>query len=73
MVQSEQAVTPNGYVTVFLPIPENYNKEHLVAYKMNEDGTYKVIYGKIQENYYNFQTNSHDNYALVEIPEKKNW
>ena len=73
MVQSEQAVTPNGYVTVFLPIPENYNKERLVAYKMNEDGTYKVIEGQIQENYYTFTTNSPTNYALVETPEKKTW
>ncbi len=73
MVQSEQAVTPNGYVTVFLPIPENYNKERLVAYKMNEDGTYKVIEGQIQGNYYTFTTNSLANYALVETPEKKTW
>lgn len=72
-MQSEQEVKPNGYVTVFLPIPENYNTERLVAYKMNEDGTYKVIEGQIQGNYYTFTTNSPANYALVETPEKKTW
>lgn len=73
VVNSDQTVQPNGYITVFLPIPESYNKERLEAYKMNEDGTYRLIDGEIQGDYYTFTTNSPANYALVETPEKKTW
>lgn len=73
LVKENVAVQPNGYVTVFLPIPDDYNKELLQAYKINEDGTYRLLQGEIQGNYYTFTTNSPANYCLVEKPEKKTW
>ena len=68
-MKENNIVNPNGYVTVFLPIPETYNKERLEVYQINEDGTYELIQGEIQGNYYTFTTDKLATYSLVEKPE----
>ncbi|MCI8481577.1 MAG: hypothetical protein HFJ27_00295 [Clostridia bacterium] len=64
-------IQPNGYVTIFLPIPEGYDKERLEVYQISEDGTYELLKGEIQGSYYTFTTNHPSSYALVEKPEEK--
>ena len=69
------AVEPNGYVTVYLPIPEGYNKKRLEAYSINEqtEKTEKRT-GEVQGNYYTFTTDKLEAFVLVEkeAPSKTN-
>lgn len=61
------AVEPNGYVTVYLPIPEGYNKDRLEAYSINEQTEkYEKRDGEVQGNYYTFTTDKLEAFALVE-------
>lgn len=64
------AVEPNGYVTVYLPIPEGYNKKRLEAYSINEqtEKTEKRT-GEVQGNYYTFTTDKLEAFVLVEKEE----
>lgn len=72
LMKDNISVQPNGYVTVFLPIPEGYNKERIEIYYLNsENGTYELLQGEIQGEYYTFTTNHFSNYVLVEKPEPK--
>lgn len=61
------AIEPNGYVTVYLPIPEGYNKKRLEAYSINEQTEkYEKRTGVVQGNYYTFTTDKLEAFALVE-------
>lgn len=61
------AVETNGYVTVYLPIPEGYNKKRLEAYSINEQTEkYEKRTGVVQGNYYTFTTDKLEAFALVE-------
>lgn len=61
------AVETNGYVTVYLPIPEGYNKDRLEAYSINEQTEkYEKRDGEVQGNYYTFTTDKLEAFALVE-------
>lgn len=72
LLKDDVLVQPNGYVTVFVPIPEEYNKENLEMYNVDiENGTYKLIQGEVQGNYYTFTANHFSTYVLVEKPEPK--
>lgn len=72
MLKDEVKIQPNGYVTVFIPIPEDYAKERIQVYYLNEETeTYELIQGEIQDNYYTFTINHFSKYALVEKTEPK--
>ena len=61
-----QEVQPNGTVTVYYPIPEGYNVNNLVLYRINEDGTKTLVKGVVEDGYYKVVTKSFSTYALVE-------
>lgn len=70
LLKDGEIIEPNGYVTVCIPIPDDYNKERVDVYSINEeDESYKLVSGKIQEDYYTFTANHLSTYALVEDPE----
>ena len=61
-----QEVQPNGTVTVSYPVPEGYNADKLVLYRINEDGTKTLVKGVVENGYYKVVTKSFSTYALVE-------
>ena len=61
-----QEVQPNGTVTVYYPIPEGYDINNLVLYRINEDGTKTLVKGVVEDGYYKVVTKSFSTYALVE-------
>lgn len=72
LIKDDKSIQPNGYVTVFLPIPEGYNKERIELYYINtQTGEYELQNGEIQGEYYSFTTNHFLNYVLIEKPEPK--
>lgn len=67
LLQNNIEIEPNGYVTVCIPIPEDYKAENIELYYINEDKeTYELIEGEVQEDYFTFTTNHFSTYALVE-------
>lgn len=70
LIKDNQAVQPNGYVTVYIPIPKEYDSERIEIYYVDvENATYKLIEGTIQGEDYTFTTNHFSTYVLVEKPE----
>lgn len=68
--RDNQEVQPNGYVTVYIPVPKEYNSERIEIYYVDiENGTHKLIEGTIQGEDYTFTTNHFSTYVLVEKPE----
>ena len=69
-------VQPNGIVTVYYPIPERYDADKVVLYRINEDGTKTLIKGTVENGFYKVMTKSFSTYALVEqgstIPDAEN-
>lgn len=59
-------VQPNGTVTVYYPIPADYNSENVALYRINEDGTKTLINGVVEDGYYKVVTKSFSTYALVQ-------
>lgn len=67
LLEGSNAIQPNGYVTVYIPIPEGYNKDSLELYYIDEKNErYEFKDGEVQENYYTFTTNHFSIYALVD-------
>lgn len=70
LVKGDEQVQPNGYVTVYIPIPKEYDSERLEIYHVDtENRTAKLIEGTIQGEDYTFTTNHFSTYVLVEKPE----
>ncbi len=64
-------VQPNGYITIYIPIPAGYNKEKLEVYYINEqDKTFELQQGEVQGDYYAFTTQNLPTFALVEKEEE---
>ena len=59
-------VQPNGLVTVYYPISEGYDADHVVLYRINEDGTKTLVKGNVENGFYKVITKSFSTYALVE-------
>lgn len=67
LLKDNEKIQPNGYVTVYIKIPEEYNKEKVELYCINEENSsYELVQGEIQEDYYTFTTNNLSTYALIE-------
>lgn len=70
LIKDNQEIQPNGYVTVYIPIPKEYDNERIEIYYVDvENETYKLIEGTIQGEDYTFTTNHFSTYVLVEKPE----
>ncbi len=59
-------VQPSGKVTVYYPIPDDFDAKHLAVYRINEDGTKTKINGKVEDGYYKVVQKSFSIYAVVE-------
>ena len=59
-------VQTNGVVTVYFPIPEVYDADKVVLYRINEDGTKTLVKGTVENGYYKVLTKTFNTYALVE-------
>ena len=66
----------NGIVAVYYPIPEGYDADKVVLYRINEDGTKTLVKGTVENGFYKVMTKSFSTYALVEqgstIPDAEN-
>ena len=72
LLKDNMPVQPNGYVTVYIPVPENFNKDRVEVYYINEEtNSYEIQTGEIQGEYYSFTTNHFSNYVLIEKQEPK--
>ena len=70
LIKDNQPIQPNGYVTVYIPIPKEYDNERVEIYYVDaENAIYKLIEGAIQGEDYTFTTNHFSTYVLVEKPE----
>lgn len=59
-------IQPNGIVTVYYPIPEGYDADKVVLYRINDDGTKTLVKGTVENGFYKVMTKSFSTYALVE-------
>lgn len=70
LLKNNVAVQPNGYVTVAIPIPEEFNKERIELYYIDEENEkYELIQGEVQDKYYTFTTDHFSTYVLLEREE----
>lgn len=70
LLKGNETIQPNGYVTVYIPIPKEYDNERIEIYYVDvENGTYKLVEGTIQGEDYTFTTNHFSTYVLVEKTE----
>ncbi len=70
LIKDNEEVQPNGYVTVYIPIPKEYDNERIEIYYVDEENeTFEPIEGTIQGEDYTFTTNHFSTYVLVEKPE----
>lgn len=70
LVKDNQTIQPNGYVTVYVPIPKECDNERIEIYYVDiENETFKLVEGTIQGEDYTFTTNHFSTYVLVEKPE----
>ena len=59
-------VTPNGTVTISLPVAAGYDANNLVVYRINDDGSKTLVNGNAADDYYTIITKTAGNYAIVE-------
>ena len=59
-------VQPNGYVTVMLFVPENYNPETTRVYYVDDNGNIEKLDSKYENSYIIFETNHFSEYVLVD-------
>ncbi|MDE6767708.1 MAG: NEAT domain-containing protein, partial [Eubacterium sp.] len=59
-------VTPNGTVTISLPVAAGYDANNLVVYRINDDGSKTLVNGNAADDYYTIVTKTAGNYAIVE-------
>ena len=65
-----EAVQPNGYVTVKLPLPEGFNAETTEVYYVAPDGTKTKLDSTVENGYVVFETNHFSEYVLVDESSK---
>ena len=59
-------VQPTGKVKISLPIPTGYDKNNLVVYRVDENGTKTEYDVTVEENYAVFETDHFSTYVLAE-------
>lgn len=70
LTKDNQEIQPNGYVTVYIPIPKEYDNERIEIYYVDiENKIFRLVDGTIQGEDYAFTTNHFSTYVLVEKPE----
>ena len=59
------AITPNGTVSISLPVPSGYNGATLSAFRINDDGTKTLVRGSVADGAYTIVTKTGGSYALA--------
>lgn len=72
LMSNDAAVQPKGNVKLSLPIPDNFNKDNLIAYRIDEDGTKTDYSVKVEGNYAVIETNHFSDYVLTEKADSTN-
>lgn len=70
IVADGEKVQPDGYVTVKLPLPENFNAGTTVVYYVDNNGNKTKIDSKIENGFVVFETNHFSEYVLVDESSK---
>lgn len=65
-------VQPNGNVKLSFPIPANLNKQNLIVYRIDEDGTKTAYTVEVNGNYAVIETNHFSDYVLTEKADSTN-
>ncbi len=63
-------VQPEGFVTVKLPLPEEYNPDTTVVYYVADNGEKTLIESKVENGYVIFETDHFSEYVLVDESSK---
>jgi len=58
---------PNQKVRVMIPIPQGYNKNTLMVYRYNDDGTFESMAAVVEGDYAVFETEHFSNYILADM------
>ena len=70
IVADGEKVQPDGYVTVKLPLPENFNAGTTVVYYVDNNGNKTKLESKVENGYVVFETNHFSEYVLVDESSK---
>lgn len=66
----DEKIQPNGKVKISIPIPNEFDKENLVVYRIEDDGN-KIEYAvTVEGEYATFETDHFSNYVLAEMAEE---
>ena len=60
-------ITPNGTVSISLPVPSGYNGATLSAFRINDDGTKTLVKGSAADGAYTIVTRTGGSYALADV------
>lgn len=67
LVNQSGEVQPTGTVTVYIPVPKKFNPERVELYTYDaQTKQVKAVKGKVEKNFYVFETTHFSYYALVE-------
>lgn len=67
LVNQSGEVQPTGTVTVYIPVPKKFNQERVELYTYDaQTKQVKAVKGKVEKNFYVFETTHFSYYALVE-------
>lgn len=66
LLSNNVEIQPNGNVKISLPIPSDYNKENLIVYRVEDNGTKTEYNVKVDGNYATFETDHFSTYVLAE-------
>ena len=61
-----EKVQPNGKVTVYYPIPDDFNEKEMALYNIKDDGTKSLVKGSVKDGYYVAVQKHFSTYALVD-------
>ena len=66
LLSNNVEIQPNGNVKISLPIPSDYNKENIIVYRVEDNGTKTEYNVKVDGNYATFETDHFSTYVLAE-------
>lgn len=61
-----EKVQPKGKVTVYYPVPDDFNEKELALYNIKDDGTKSLVKGRFKDGYYVAVQKHFSTYALVD-------
>lgn len=65
-------VQPNGKVTIKIPIPESFDEKQCTVYHQQEDGSWRIVNGKLENGFIVFEVNHFSLFAIGHKPSDTN-